>query len=94
MAYEQIKSIEEIKALIEEDKIKFRRFTPKEYLKLMGFDENDFNKVSYQRESTIYHQGGDSICTTVLCAVFGKLFNIDYEPIINDYVKTLKGEKK
>ena len=84
--------MEEIKKLVEQGKIKFRRFTPKEYYKLMGFDENDYNKVSYQNESTIYHQGGDSICTTVLCAIFGKLFNLDYEPIINNYVETLKGD--
>lgn len=86
------KDMEEIKELVENGKIKFRRFTPKEYYKLMGFEESDYNKVSYQNESTLYHQGGDSICTTVLCAIFGKLLDIDYEPIINDYVETLKGE--
>ena len=80
-----------IEELIESGKIKFRRFTPKTYLKLMGF--NDYEKVSFQPESVIYHEGGDSICTTVLCAIFGKLLGIDYEPIINKYVETLKGEK-
>lgn len=90
---EKAQSLEEIKKLIEEDKIKFRRFTPKEYYKLMGFSEDDYNKVSYQNEGTLYHQGGDSICTTVLCAIFGKLFDLEYETIINNYVETLKGEK-
>ena len=79
-----------IEELIESGKIKFRRFTPKTYLKLMGF--NDYEKVSFQPESVIYHEGGDSICTTVLCAIFGKLLGIDYEPIINNYVETLKGD--
>ena len=82
-----------IEKLVESGEIKFRRFTPKTYLKLMGFDSNDYEKIKFQPESIIYHEGGDSICTTVLCAIFGKLLGIDYEPIINNYVETLKGEK-
>lgn len=89
-----VKDIEEIKRLVEDGKIKFRRFTPLTYLKLMGFNKEDYESIKFQNESTIYHEGGDSICTTVLCAIFGKLLNIDYEPIINDYVETLKGEHK
>lgn len=89
---DKAQTMEEIKKLVEEDKIKFRRFTPKEYYKLMGFSEDDYNKVSYQNESTLYHQGGDSICTTVVCAIFGKLLDMDYETIIDNYVETLKGD--
>ena len=72
--------------------IKVRRLTPLECYKAMGFEQKDYDKVKYQTDTTTYHQAGDSICTTVLCAIFGKLFDLDYETIINDYVDSLKGD--
>lgn len=69
-----------------------RRLTALECYKAMGFEQKDYDKVKYQTDTTTYHQAGDSICTTVLCAIFGKLFDLDYETIINDYVDSLKGD--
>lgn len=74
------------------NKPKVRRLTTLECYKAMGFNKENYDSVNYQNETTYYHQAGDSICTTVLCAIFGKLLGLDYEPIINDYVDTLKGE--
>lgn len=70
--------------------LRIRKLTPCECYKLMGFTTDDYNKCAeIQSNATIYHQAGDSIVTTCLIAIFGKLLGIDYEKVIKDYVNDL-----
>jgi DNA (cytosine-5)-methyltransferase 1 len=61
--------------------LSIRKLTPKEYCRLMGF--NDYDYASFQKvgssNSAIYHCMGDSIVVTVLMAIFGKLLLGDNE---------------
>lgn len=71
-----------------------RKLTEKECFRLMGVKEEDFKKISKnQSMSSLYHLCGDSIVTTCLMAIFGKLLNIDYETKINKLVEKLIKEK-
>lgn len=74
-------------------KLRIRKLTPLECLKLQGFSEDDYNAIKNDfGDSAIYHVAGDSISTTVEMAIFGSMTNIDYRKAINDYVETLKGD--
>lgn len=61
-----------------------RKLTPREYFRLMGVKDEDFEKVkTHQTESSLYHLAGDSIVTTSLIAVLGNLFkNINLNEIL------------
>lgn len=76
------------------ENLELKKLTPLECLKLMGFEEEDYKRLRQigQTDTQIYHEAGDSIVVTVLMAIFGKLLGLDYEPIINNYVETLKGK--
>lgn len=50
-----------------------RTYTPKECFRLMGFTDKDFEKLSFLKESTLYHLAGDGIAVNVLEAVFESL---------------------
>ena len=57
--------------------LRIRKLTPKECLKLMGFDDKDYEKIksiSISR-SQIYKQAGNSIVVNVLEAIFKELFS-------------------
>lgn len=66
------------------DKSKIRKLTPREFFRLMGVKDEDFEKVkTHQAESSLYHLAGDSIVTTSLIAVLGNLFkNINLNEIL------------
>lgn len=52
-----------------------RKCTPKEYFRLMGVKDEDFEKIAQnQSNASLYHLVGDSIVVNVLMALFGKLF--------------------
>lgn len=72
-----------------------RKLTPLECLKLMGFEESDYKALREigQTDIQIYHEAGDSIVVTVLMSIFGQLLGIDYEPIVDQYVASLKEQK-
>lgn len=54
--------------------------SPKMCWKLMGFDDDDFNKASIVNDDkSLYNQAGNSIVVNVLEAIFGKLFGGKYE---------------
>lgn len=78
--------------LEKEEKLFIKKLTPLECLKLMGFEEKDYKalKSINQTDAQIYHEAGDSIVTTVLMAIFGQLLGIDYKPIVEKYVDSLK----
>ena len=77
-----------------EKRIRIRKLTPLECLKLMGFTETDYlalRKIGMS-DAAIYHLSGDSIVSTVLVSLFSNLVNDDEKShidIINNYVKEL-----
>lgn len=57
-----------------EPNIRVRKLTPREYWRLMGFDDESFDKASAINSSTqLYKQAGNSIVVNVLMAIFEKL---------------------
>ena len=70
------------------NKLRIRKLTPLECLKLQGFTEEDYNAIKDKfSDSAIYHCAGDSISTTVEMALFGSMTELDYRKVINDYVE-------
>ena len=56
------------------EKTKIRKLTPKECWRLMGFDDEDFNKASHVNSDTqLYKQAGNSIVVNVLEEIFKQL---------------------
>lgn len=54
--------------------LKIRKLTPKEYFRLMGVKDEDFEKVAKnQSNSSLYHLAGDSIVVNVLMAIFKEM---------------------
>lgn len=56
--------------------LRIRKLTPKETWRLMGFDDEDFEKAAKVNSNTqLYKQAGNSIVVNVLEAIFKELFN-------------------
>lgn len=75
-------------------KLRIRKLTEGECMRLMGFEERDTKaceKAGLSR-ANIYHQSGDSIVVPVLMGIFGELLGIDYERKIEDYTNSLSKE--
>lgn len=54
--------------------LRIRKLTPKECWRLMGFDDEDFEKTSQINSNTqLYKQAGNSIVVNVLIAIFKEL---------------------
>ena len=54
--------------------LRIRKLTPKECWRLMGFDDEDFEKASQVCSSSqLYKQAGNSICVQVLENIFKQL---------------------
>lgn len=69
---------------------RIRKLTPKECWRLMGIKDGDFAKVAKnQSNASLYHLAGDSIVTTCLMAILGKMFNVDYRAKIKELLKAL-----
>lgn len=72
---------------IEKD-FRIRKLTPKECWRLMGISDDDFEKARKVNSNTqLYKQAGNAIITTCLIGIFGELFGVDYEKIINKLVR-------
>lgn len=57
---------------------RIRKLTPREYWRLMGFSDKEFNKAAEVcSNSQLYKQAGNSIVVTVLEKIFINLLNID-----------------
>lgn len=55
--------------------LRIRKLTPKECWRLMGFDDEDFEKAEKVNSNTqLYKQAGNSIVVNVLEAIFKNLF--------------------
>lgn len=60
---------------IDKDGKGIRRLTPKECFRLMGFNDEDYEKASkVNSEAQLYKQAGNSIVVNVLMAIFKQLF--------------------
>ena len=59
-----------------EEKEKIRKLTPLECWRLMGFDDEDFNKAKAvpTSDTQLYKQAGNSIVVNVLENIFKELF--------------------
>ena len=56
------------------DNLRIRKLTPLEVWRLMGFDDEDYEKASkVNSNSQLYKQAGNSICVPVLMAIFKEL---------------------
>ena len=55
--------------------LKIRKLTPKEYFRLQGFTDEDFNraKKAGMSDTQLYKQAGNSICVPVLESIFKNL---------------------
>ena len=63
----------------EQKYLRIRKLTPKECFRLMGVKDEDYeNCAKNQSNASLYHLAGDSICTSVLMAIFGELLDIDW----------------
>lgn len=57
-------------------RIRIRKLTPKECWRLMGFDDEDFEKAEKVNSNTqLYKQAGNSIVVDVLEAIFKQLIS-------------------
>lgn len=77
-------------------RLRIRKLTESECYRLMGFEKKDTEscREAGQKASSIYHQAGDSIVTTVLVGIFGELLELDYQKAINQYADKLHNEVK
>lgn len=74
-----------------ETQYRIRKLTENECGRLMGVKSEDCEKIAKnQSTSSQYHLYGDSIVTTCLMAIFGELFDCDYQNKINELVGELK----
>ena len=72
------------------DKLRIRKLTERECMRLMGFEDKDVDAVKEAGLSpaAIYHIAGDSIIVSVLVALFSQLVDgCDYKDIINNTYK-------
>lgn len=63
---------------------KLRKITPRECFRLMGFTDNDFDKVKAigMSDTQSYKQAGNSIVVNVLEVIFKNLFLEEETPVI------------
>ena len=68
--------------------LRIRKLSPIECWRLMGVRDEDFEKArKNQSDSSLYHLAGDSIVVNVLMAIFGELFDINWEEKINKNIE-------
>ncbi len=81
-----------------ENNLRIRKLTPLECFRLMGFDDEDFNKITGISNTQLYKQAGNSIVVDVLANLFREVFiAVDFEiknnvvayeqTVLDDYIK-------
>ena len=55
--------------------VRIRKLTPRECFRLMGFADDDFDKIKGISNSQLYKMAGNSIVVNVLTEIFKELFN-------------------
>lgn len=64
---------------------RIRRLTPKECWRLMGFDDEDFEKArAVCSDTQLYKQAGNSIVVNVLEAILGNLLEVERSDWLDD----------
>ena len=80
---------------VEEKRLRVRRLTEKECFRLMGVEDEDFSAAArHQSNSGKYHLAGDSIVTTVLMAIFGELFGVEWHDKVYAVAEAMTKEEK
>lgn len=87
----QTRNIPKHQDIIAEAPKRFRRLTELECFRLQGVKREDFERLKVrQTPSSLYHMAGDSIETTCLMAIFGKMIDgLDYEKKIDEVVEDI-----
>ena len=70
--------------------LKIRKLTPKECVRLMGFEDCDYEAMRNigMSDAAIYHVCGDSIVVPNLISIFSTMIpESDHREIVNEYVK-------
>lgn len=76
------------------DNLRIRKLTPKECWRLMGFDDEDFEKAEKVNSNTqLYKQAGNSIVVNVLEAILSSLFLDTAKEKQMTIFELMKGEK-
>lgn len=64
---------------------RIRKLTARECFRLQGVKNKDFDNIAEnQSNASLYHLAGDSITTSVLMAIFGELFGVEYKSKIRE----------
>lgn len=59
--------------------LRIRKLTPRECFRLQAVKDEDIKLIMQNQSNSLgYHLAGDSICITVLMAIFSKLFDINW----------------
>lgn len=72
--------------------LKIRKLTPKECIRLMGFEDCDYEAMRSigMSDAAIYHMAGDSIVVTVLISIFAQLMEEDkHIEIVKAYTRRI-----
>lgn len=65
--------------------LRIRKLTPREYWRLMGFEDKDFEKAEKVNSNTqLYKQAGNSIVVDVLVNIFTNLFKVENSTLTID----------
>ena len=73
---------------VKEKNGKIRKLTPKETFRLMGVKDVDYENIAKNQSNTsLYHLAGDSIVTTIIIALFGKMLNVNWKEKIELFKK-------
>ena len=68
---------------------RIRRLTPKECWRLMGFDDEDFEKArAVNSDTQLYKQAGNSIVVNVLEAILGNLLKEERSDWLDDLLES------
>lgn len=71
------------------EELRIRRLTPREYWRLMGFTDEEFNKASsVNSNAQLYKQAGNSIVVNIMMAIIKNLLSAKME-IPNNHQLTL-----
>jgi DNA (cytosine-5)-methyltransferase 1 len=70
--------------LVKDKDSKIRKLTPREFFRLMGVNDEDYEKVvKNQSNASLYHLAGDSLITTIMMALFSQMLDINWQKHFN-----------
>lgn len=85
-----IPTIPGLTKVLETEKLRIRKLTPKECFRLMGVKDEDYNNVAInQSDASLYHLAGDSIVTSCLMGIFGELLEIDWKTKVDEVIEDI-----